>query len=77
MIGDAAHHSMLSYCSLICPSFARHLQVRWAVLNVVTLLRRHSALHEKLAAAMDQGASVGSCIALIEQELEGLPAEDI
>ncbi len=50
-------------------------QVRWAVLNVVTLLRRHEPVHDALAAAMQRGASVGECIAVIERELAG--AEDI
>ena len=44
-------------------------QVRWAVLNVAAILRRHGALQDKLAAAMDSGASVGSCIELLEREL--------
>ena len=44
-------------------------EIRWAVLNVVGLLRRHSAVHDKLAAAMARGASVGACIAIIEGEL--------
>ena len=34
-------------------------EVRWAVLNVVTLLRRHEGVHDALAAAMQRGASVG------------------
>lgn len=46
-------------------------QVRWAVLNVVTLLRRHEATHDALADAMSRGASVGECIALIERRLAG------
>jgi hypothetical protein len=44
-------------------------QVRWAVLNVAAILRRHAALQDKLAAAMDSGASVGACIELLEGEL--------
>ena len=44
-------------------------EIRWAVLNVVSLLRRHSGLHDKLAAAMARGDSVGACVALIETEL--------
>ena len=44
-------------------------EIRWAVLNVVSLLRRHSGLHDKLAAAMARGESVGACVALIETEL--------
>ncbi|KAI8475990.1 MAG: hypothetical protein J3K34DRAFT_4351 [Monoraphidium minutum] len=46
-------------------------QVRWAVLNVASILRRHAALHDALAAAMGSGESVGSCVALIEAALEG------
>lgn len=45
--------------------------MRWAVLNVAALLRRHADLHDKLAAAMAAGASVGSCVALIEKDLAG------
>jgi hypothetical protein len=44
-------------------------QVRWAVLNVVTLLRRHERVHDELAEAMQRGASVGECIAVIESQL--------
>lgn len=43
--------------------------MRWAVLNVVTLLRRHEELHNALADAMQQRRSVGECIAVIEQAL--------
>ncbi|EFN53352.1 hypothetical protein CHLNCDRAFT_25833, partial [Chlorella variabilis] len=46
-------------------------QVRWAVLNVVTLLRRHERVHDALAAAMQRGGSVGECIGVIEGELAG------
>ncbi|KAG0587433.1 hypothetical protein KC19_2G164200 [Ceratodon purpureus] len=46
-------------------------QVRWAVLNTVSILRRHSGLQAKLAAAMSAGKSVGDCILLIENELDG------
>lgn len=42
-------------------------QIRWAVLNVTTLLRRYSDTHSKLARAMAAGQSVGSCIAVIEE----------
>eukprot|EP00246_Nothoceros_aenigmaticus_P004584 TRINITY_DN16173_c0_g1_i3.p1 TRINITY_DN16173_c0_g1~~TRINITY_DN16173_c0_g1_i3.p1 ORF type:complete len:315 (+),score=44.36 TRINITY_DN16173_c0_g1_i3:120-947(+) len=48
-------------------------QVRWAVLNTVTLVRRHKGTHGKLAIAMDAGKSVGGCIALIEQDLDQAP----
>ncbi len=47
--------------------------MRWACLNVVTLLRRHAATQDKLAAAMSSGASVGACMALLESEMGGLP----
>lgn len=49
--------------------------MRWAVLNVVTLLRRHEGVHDALAEAMQRGASVGECVAVIEQRLAG--CEDI
>ena len=45
-------------------------EIRWAVLNVTSLLRRHSKTHEKLAGAMAQGASVAACIGVIEDELK-------
>jgi hypothetical protein len=44
-------------------------EVRWAVLNTISMLRRHSQTHEKLAAAMDSGSSVGQCIGIIEDGL--------
>lgn len=44
-------------------------EVRWAVLNVVMLLRRHGGVHDALADAMVAGASVGTCIAVIEAGL--------
>ena len=58
--------------------FSRHTQftqlkadseVRWAVLNVASILRRHTALHDKLAEAMGKGASVGELVMLIETSL--------
>lgn len=45
-------------------------EIRWAVLNVTTLLRRHSKIHEKLADAMATGASVAACIGVIEDGLK-------
>ena len=45
-------------------------EIRWAVLNVTSLLRRHSKTHEKLAGAMAQGASVAACIGVIEDDLK-------
>jgi hypothetical protein len=50
--------------------------VRWSVLNVAALLRRHERLHDSLAAAMASGASVGSCIQLIEDALSKPEADD-
>ena len=44
-------------------------QVRWAVLNTTSLLRRHLDLTETLAEYMARGASVGECVALIEREV--------
>lgn len=44
-------------------------QVRWAVLNTVSILRRHQGLQAKLALAIAQGKSVGDCIFLIEEDL--------
>lgn len=48
-------------------------EVRWAVLNVVSLLRSHEAVQDALAAAMQRGATVGECIAVIERELARSP----
>jgi hypothetical protein len=62
--------------ALFTPQFTQKkadAQVRWAVLNVVTLLRRHAGLQDKLAAAMGAGASVGACVALLERELADAP----
>eukprot|EP00897_Mesotaenium_endlicherianum_P006447 jgi/Mesen1/5830/ME000297S05022 len=47
-------------------------QVRWAVLNTVTLLRRHAKTHDMLVDAMIAGKSVGDCIAIIEDQLAGV-----
>lgn len=44
-------------------------QIRWAVLNTVTLLRRHEQARSKLAEAMTFSKSVGDCIDTIENEL--------
>ena len=44
-------------------------EVRWAVLNTITILRRHEAVVRKLSEKMAAGASVGECVALIEQNL--------
>ena len=47
-------------------------EVRWAVLNTITLLRRYEPVHKKLAAAMLEGASVGEAVAVIESNLGGI-----
>ncbi|KAF8660510.1 hypothetical protein HU200_057661 [Digitaria exilis] len=41
-------------------------QVRWAVLNTVLMLRRHEKARSQLADAMSFGKSVGTCIEVIE-----------
>ena len=46
-------------------------QIRWAVLNVTSLLRRHKAAHGKLAAAMASSKPVSECIQIVEEALEG------
>lgn len=43
-------------------------QIRWAVLNTITLLRRHEQARSKLAEAMMFSKSVGDCIDTIENE---------
>ena len=42
-------------------------QVRWSVLNVVTLLRRYSKVQDKLSEAMIKRSSVSECIRVIEE----------
>jgi len=44
-------------------------EVRWAVLNVITILRRHESVVRALADAMARGATVGACVSLIEEKL--------
>nr|CAB3477219.1 unnamed protein product [Digitaria exilis] len=41
-------------------------QVRWAVLNTVLMLRHHEKARSQLADAMSFGKSVGTCIEVIE-----------
>jgi hypothetical protein len=45
-------------------------EVRWAVLNVVSLLRKYQKVQDKLADAMIAQASVAECIAIIENEID-------
>jgi hypothetical protein len=51
-------------------------QVRWAVLSVAALLRRHGRAHASLADAMERGATVGECVAVLERELAADVARD-
>ena len=44
-------------------------EVRWAVLNTISILRRHEGTVRKLSERMAAGASVGECIRLIEDNL--------
>jgi len=54
-------------------------QVRWAVLNTVALLKLHEDTHTALAQAMQEGASVGRCMKIIEEtiDLDKLLPEDV
>ncbi|KAL4535218.1 hypothetical protein Ndes2437A_g05946 [Nannochloris sp. 'desiccata'] len=45
-------------------------QVRWAVLNVVSILRRHEKVQDRLADAMSRGETVAECMAVIEKAME-------
>ncbi|XP_071702254.1 uncharacterized protein [Rutidosis leptorrhynchoides] len=45
-------------------------QVRWAVLNTILILRRHEQARTQLAKAMSEGQSVGSCIDIIEKNID-------
>lgn len=42
-------------------------QIRWAVLNVVAILKKHKRTLKKLSQAMAEGRSIGECIAVIEE----------
>lgn len=42
-------------------------QIRWAVLNVVAMLRENKKTLSRLASAMAEGKSIGKCIAVIEE----------
>ena len=44
-------------------------QIRWAVLNTISVLRRHTDIHRQLAEAMSAGKPVSECISLIEAGL--------
>ncbi|MFS7954197.1 putative peptidase M41 [Helianthus anomalus] len=45
-------------------------QVRWAILNTILILRHHEQAHALLAKAMSEGKSVGSCIDVIEKNID-------
>ncbi|KAL0052535.1 hypothetical protein WJX82_003532 [Trebouxia sp. C0006] len=47
-------------------------QIRWAVLNVTSLLRRHSRTHQKVAHAMAEGRKAHLCQRAIECEAASL-----
>ena len=42
-------------------------EIRWAVLNVMAILRAHKKTLTRLASAMAEGQSIGKCIAVIEE----------
>jgi hypothetical protein len=51
-------------------------QVRWAVLSVAALLRRHEKAHAALADAMERGETVAGCVEVLERELAQDVARD-
>jgi hypothetical protein len=51
--------------------------VRYALLTAVTLLRRHSRAHSRLAEAMLRGEGVVECVAAVEAELAAVADDDI
>ncbi len=44
-------------------------EVRWAVLNVATMLKRYSSLQDQLASAMQQGKPMGELLDMIETQV--------
>ena len=44
-------------------------EIRWAVLNVTSILRRYETAHQRLADAMAKNKSVAECIAVIEDAI--------
>jgi hypothetical protein len=44
-------------------------EVRWAVLNVATILRKYEALQVRIAKAMEEGKSVGSIVKMIDEQV--------
>lgn len=45
--------------------------LKWAVINTVLILVRHQEARSRLAESMGLAKSVGSCIAVIEDTLNG------
>ena len=61
---------LISISCHLCLQFSQaksNSQIRWAVLNVVAILRDHKKTLQKLAVAMSEGQSIGNCIAVIEE----------
>merc|ERR1711879_855306 len=42
-------------------------QTRWAIVNVIRLLRRYEKVHSELTVAMERNAPVVECISIIER----------
>lgn len=51
-------------------------EVRWAVLNVATMLKRYAGLQDRLATAMQQGRPMGELLELIETEVDAVEQAD-
>lgn len=51
--------------------------VRYALLTAVTLLRRHSKAHERLAEAMLRGEGVVECVSVVEEALAFVADDEI
>jgi len=51
-------------------------QVRWAVYNTVSLIRKHEKAVEEVANAMEKGASVQDLIELLEERIPPPPPEE-
>jgi len=51
-------------------------QVRWAVYNTVSLIRKHKETVEEVATAMEKGATVQDLIELLEERIPPPPPEE-
>ena len=58
---------LIVHCLLQFSQAKSDSEIRWAVLNVVSILRAHKRTLAKLASAMAEGQSIGKCIAVIEE----------